>query len=98
MILTKEQIQKIISEYFADKPVMKAWLFGSYARGEADENSDIDVLVELDYSKKPGLNFYSWPGELSEMIHKKVDVVSDGGLSKYIRPYVEKDKELIYAQ
>ena len=36
MILTKEQIQKIISQYFAGKPVTKVWLFGSYARGEAD--------------------------------------------------------------
>jgi predicted nucleotidyltransferase len=98
MILTKEQIQKTITEYFAGKPVFKVWLFGSYARGEANEDSDLDVLVELDYSKKPGLNYYSWHHELSEMIHKKVDVVSEGGLSKYIRPYVEKDKELIYAQ
>jgi predicted nucleotidyltransferase len=71
-------------------------LFGSYARDEADEESDLDVLVELDYSKNPGLNFFGWHTELSQKIDKLVDVVSDGGLSKYIRPYVEKDKLLMY--
>ncbi|MDB5210368.1 MAG: nucleotidyltransferase [Sediminibacterium sp.] len=96
MILTKEQIQKIISEYFAGKPVKKVWLFGSYARGDADENSDLDVLVEVDYANNPGLSFFGWHAELSQKTDKSVDVVSDGGLSKYIRPYVEKDKLLMY--
>ncbi|HEY2726602.1 MAG TPA: nucleotidyltransferase domain-containing protein [Parafilimonas sp.] len=39
MILSKEQIQNTITEFFADKPVNKVWLFGSYARGDADEKT-----------------------------------------------------------
>ncbi|MEO7530095.1 MAG: nucleotidyltransferase domain-containing protein, partial [Sediminibacterium sp.] len=96
VILTKEQIQKIMKDFFAEKPVKKVWLFGSYARGEADENSDVDVLVELDYTNNPGLSFYGWHTELAEKTDKSVDVISEGGLSKYIRPYIEKDKQLIY--
>ena len=42
---------KTIRTYFQDKPVLKAYLFGSYARGEADRKSDVDILVELDYSR-----------------------------------------------
>ncbi len=47
----------IIKNYFKTKPVLKAFIFGSNARNEANENSDIDLLVELDYSEKIGLQF-----------------------------------------
>ena len=43
---------EIIQNYFKDKPVLKAYLFGSFARGGANSKSDFDILVELDYSKK----------------------------------------------
>ena len=96
MILTKEHIQKIAREYFSGKPVNKVWLFGSYARGEADADSDVDVLVELDYNKNVGIDFFGWHQDLSDVINKKVDVVSLGGVSKRIWPYIEKDMTLIY--
>ena len=66
-----------IGKYFQDKPVKKVFLFGSYAIGEANEESDIDLLVDLDYSKKIGLAFYSWAEELEVILKKKVDVVSN---------------------
>jgi predicted nucleotidyltransferase len=37
-----------IKEYFRTQPVLKAYLFGSYVRGNADNQSDIDILVDLD--------------------------------------------------
>lgn len=52
----KEKDIQIIKNYFADKPVLKAYLFGSYSRNEADKDSDIDILVDLDYSKHIGLD------------------------------------------
>ena len=52
MILTFEQIQKTVQDYFKDKPVKKVFLFGSYAKGIATENSDVDLLVEYDDDKK----------------------------------------------
>ncbi len=96
MILTKEQIQKIVIEYFTEKPVKKAWLFGSYARGEADADSDVDVLVELDYNKNPGMDFFSWRQDLADAINKKVDIVSLGWVNKRLWPYIEKDMTLMY--
>ena len=50
MRISNENIE-IIQNYFKDKPVLKAYLFGSFARGDADSQSDFDILVELDYSK-----------------------------------------------
>lgn len=96
MILTKEQIQNTIAEFFADKPVNKVWLFGSYARGEADEKSDVDVLVDFEKDAKVGLEYLVWHEEIEQLINKKVDVVSRNGLSKFIGPFIEKEKELIY--
>lgn len=49
------EMQKELAEYFKTQPVLKAWLFGSYARGEETPESDVDVLVTLDYSQKVGL-------------------------------------------
>src|SRR4030043_1293543 len=86
----------ILQNYFKDKPIFKAFVFGSFARGEADLNSDYDILVELDYSKKIGMEFIQMQIELADILKTNVDLVSDKALSKYIRPFVDKDKKLIY--
>jgi predicted nucleotidyltransferase len=94
----KEQELQAIREYFKGQPVLKAYLFGSYARGEADEKSDIDLLVDLDYSQHIGFSFFGMQPELENLLKRKVDVISSDGVSEFIRPYIEKDKQLIYAR
>ena len=42
--MSTETMQKTIAEYFKTQPVLKAWLFGSYARGEETPQSDVDIL------------------------------------------------------
>ncbi len=96
MILTKEQIRKIVGEYFAGKPVKKVWLFGSYARGEADEDSDVDVLVDIEKNSKVGLRYLTWHEEIEKLVNKKVQVVSEGSVSEYLRPFINADKTLLY--
>ena len=96
MALSKHDIN-LLCEYFSDKPVKRVYLFGSYARNTAVEgSSDVDIVLELDYSKPIGMKFFSYQRELEDILHKKVDVVTSDGLSKYVRPYIEKDKILIY--
>ncbi len=95
MHLSKQKL-KAITAYFQDKPVLKAYLFGSYARGDADRKSDVDIVVELDYSQKTGLIFFGMQVELEELLCKKVDLLTTDGISPYIRPYIEADKTLIY--
>ncbi|TAH22702.1 MAG: nucleotidyltransferase [Cytophagales bacterium] len=93
-----EKYLDIIQVYFEDKPVKRAYLFGSYARGEAVEDSDIDILVELDYRVKIGLLFVRMQLELEDLLQKKVDLVSEKGFSKYMKPIVDKEKKLIYTR
>lgn len=100
IMLTTEQIKQTVTDYFRDKPVKKVYLFGSYARGEANENSDVDLLVDLDYSKRIGWQFYGWHEELKEIFDRKVDVVSSDALRKdrYFTKFVEEQKMLLYAR
>jgi len=93
--MSEENIN-IIQKYFLDKPVVKAFVFGSFARGDADSNSDYDILVDLDYSKKIGLEFIQMQIDLVDLLKTNVDLVSTRALSKYIRPFVDNDKILIY--
>lgn len=97
MKLNKKQIEAI-SNYFRARPVLKAYLFGSYVRGEADGRSDIDILVDLDYSQKIGLQFVQMKIDLEKLLNANVDLVSSNGLSQYIRPFVDSEKQLIYAR
>jgi hypothetical protein len=87
-----------IKKYFETRPVLKAYLFGSFARNEADFQSDIDILVDLDYSQRIGLQFIQMKIDLEKLLNSKVDLVSSNGLSKYIKPIVENEKQLIYAR
>ena len=87
-----------IKTYFKTKPVLKAYLFGSYVRGQADSNSDIDILVDLDYSEKIGLQFIQMKLDLEKLLNSNVDLVSSGGVSKYIKPYIDSEKQVIYAR
>ena len=95
MKLAKKQIG-IIQDYFKAQPVLKAYLFGSFVRGEASKNSDVDILVELDYSKDIGLDFIQMQIDLQNLLSKKVDLVSARGLSKYVQPVIDAEKQLIY--
>jgi uncharacterized protein len=93
----ENNIDTILNNFFRDKPVNRAYLFGSIVRNEADINSDIDILVELDYEN--GANyfvFYDMQKQLNKLLNKKVDLVSAKGLSAYIKPIIDDEKKLIY--
>ena len=87
-----------IKNYFKTRPVLKAYLFGSYVKEMADDKSDIDILVDLDHSKTIGLQFIQMKLDLEQLLNKNVDLVSSNGLSKYIKPLVDIEKRLIYAK
>ena len=97
MNLENSKIESI-KAYFRTKPVLRAYLFGSYVRGQADKESDIDILVDLDYNEKIGLQFIQMKLDLEKLLNSKVDLVSSAGLSKYIQPLIEREKQIIYAR
>lgn len=96
MVLSVGHITQVVNDFFDAKPVKTVWLFGSYARGDADENSDVDVLVDIDYSVPIGWDYFTWNDELARQLNKKVDIVSLGWENKYIKPFIDADKKVIY--
>ncbi len=72
-------------------------LYGSHARGEQKNDSDVDLLVSFD--KSIGLfELIDIEQNLSKMLGKKVDLVTKKGLSRYVRPYITDDLQVIYAK
>ena len=87
---------KTISEYFADKPVLRAYVFGSYARGDADDKSDIDLLLQFDYTRSIGLQYVGMQLDLENLLNKRVDFSSEDFLKPRIKALIEKEKQLVY--
>lgn len=86
-----------LATFFASQPVKRAYLFGSVVREEQTPDSDVDILVELDYEQ--GADFFAFvtmQEQLSELLGKRVDLVSAHGLSPFIKPRIDREKQLIY--
>ena len=89
-------IIETLRHYFSTQPVQKAWLFGSFSRGEETKDSDVDIMVSLDKSKPIGLKFFGMWSDLEELLGRKVDLVSEGTLLPFAQDSVERDKILVY--
>ena len=90
--LTVEKIFGMLKEHSDDLrkySVRKIGLFGSYVRGEQKKRSDIDFLVEFEQPTFD--NFMELVFSLEKYLGRKVDIVTEGSLSPYIRPYIEKE-------
>jgi len=69
--------------------VRRIGLFGSFARGEQKKHSDIDFLVEFD---EPTFdNFMDLLFSLENLFARKVELITNGSLSPYLQPFVEKE-------
>ena len=88
--------------------VKKLYAFGSSVRNDFTENSDIDLLYEMDFSNfnfenlndipfDPFLSIYDLKIKLEALLHKKVDLIPNQDFkNKYLKASIEKDKTLIY--
>ena len=86
-----------LSEYFANLPIEKAWIFGSYARSEQKKSSDIDIIVNFSADAKITLfSYLHIINELNALTGKKIDLVEDGQLKQFAKSSAENDKILIY--
>ena len=86
------QSQPDLQEKFG---VMKIGIFGSFARGEEQPGSDVDVLVTFQQGKKTFDNFMGTKFYLEDLFKRKVDLVTDAALKPLIRDPILKD--VIYA-
>ena len=95
--MSTKAMTKTIADYFKTQPVSRAWLFGSFARGEETPDSDIDILVEYDKDAMSTLLTNShMMGELEKNIGRRVDLVEDGCLLPFAVESANRDKKLIY--
>lgn len=94
--MTQSLLNKL-KDFFSTQPVEKAWLFGSYSRGEETENSDIDILVSFDKNAKISLlRHAAMLVDLEDLLRCPVDLVNEKSLFPEVRKEVELDKILIY--
>ena len=94
--MSNADIKISLSEYFKDKPVNKVWLFGSFARGEENAESDVDLMVDLDHRQPVGLKFFGMWNDLERLLGREVDLVTEDGLADYARESYNKDRILVY--
>ena len=95
--MSTQNIIKVIADYFSTQPVLKAWLFGSYSRGEERPDSDVDIMITLDNNVHVGLFKLSGMHlDLQDLLNKRVDLVTDKGLLPFARESADHDKMLIY--
>ena len=94
--MSTQAMTQIIAEYFKTQPVLKAWLFGSFSRGEETPLSDVDILVVVDHSQPVGLKFFSMWNDLERLLDRKVDLVEEGELLPFAVDSSNQDRKLIY--
>ena len=97
--LNQDRIQMVsrIQKYLEGTEVQKAWVFGSFARGEETETSDVDILVDYNLQSKPSLlTIIRYKLDLEQAVGREVDLVENGCLKPFAVSSAERDKYLIY--
>ena len=93
MSITFENIKKIFLEHkstlLKKYPIQKIGFFGSYARNEQTENSDLDILVE--FNGRIGIRFIDLAQDLEDIFNVKVDLVSKKSLKERYLKHILKD-------
>ena len=90
-----DYIRQVVAEYFADKPVRRVEVFGSYARGEATAESDLDLLLSREPNRSLSLfDLSRCQYELEDALHIPVDLGT--AISPVTLPYVKPDLVTMY--
>lgn len=92
---TVDELKHIIMPIAQKYQISQVYLFGSFARGDYNDNSDIDIRVEK--GKLKGMfalcGFYT---EVSEALERKVDVLTTGSLSEEFLESIRKEEVVLY--
>ena len=95
-ILSKSEIEQALLKHqnvLREYSVKRLGLFGSYVKGAAHEDSDIDLLVEfkkLSFDNYMGLRIF-----LEDLFEKKIDLVISDSVKPRLKPYIEKEIEYV---
>jgi len=96
--LSPAEVRERIRAYFAtQKAVKRAWLFGSFARGDHDEKSDVDILIDVD--KEAHLTLFDlaeYQDVLQRTLNRKVDFAMIGALREAFQKNIANDLVLVH--
>lgn len=89
----KIKLEPIFKQY----GVVRASVFGSFARGDEQKTSDVDLLVQ--FKTNPGLNQYlETKRSLESVLKRRVDLVTERSLNRHVKPHILKELKVIYDQ
>jgi predicted nucleotidyltransferase len=96
-VYTIDEIKTRVAPIARQYELSHAWLFGSYARGEATPDSDVDICIE----KQGPFGFFGFPGlyaDLQDSLEKAIDIVTKDGIKSntQFKENIEKEEILIY--
>ncbi|MCB9273037.1 MAG: nucleotidyltransferase family protein [Lewinellaceae bacterium] len=94
--MNRDQTIQTIKDYLSQFPITKIGIFGSFARNEEGEDSDIDILVTFEEAVSL-FTLVRMHRELSELLNRKVDIVSEKYLHPRLKASIEKDLKIIAA-
>lgn len=95
-LLTYWQIRDTVRKIAMEYGINRVWLFGSYARGDATSNSDVDLLIDKGSLK--GLELGGFAYDLESQFGVDVDVITTLGASPDFLESIQSEKELLYAR
>jgi uncharacterized protein len=90
-----EKMQQIIIDTLLVYEPSLIGIFGSYARNEQTAESDLDILISLN-KRLSLIDFARIKNELSDKLNTRIDLVSERAIHPKIKPYIEKDLQIIY--
>ena len=94
--MSTKTMTKMLAEYFKTQPVLRAWLFGSFARGEQTPLSDVDLLIKYDKGGISLLKHCAMINDLEKLLDRSVDLIEEGTLLPFAAESADRDKKLIY--
>ncbi len=95
--MTTEEVKKTITPILERAGVKYAGVFGSVARGEDRPDSDVDILVK--FSGPPTFDSYlRLDDSLRHRLGRDVDLITEGAVNRFLRPYIERDLKIIYGE
>jgi len=93
--MSDQEIKNYIVHFLKEKGVLKASLFGSFARGDNTESSDIDLILQLK-SDKNLFDLAEIKVDLEEKFNRKVDVLTFNSVNPLIKEVILKDQEVLF--